>query len=83
MMVTSSALLLFACGQITATGAVPAGGGYPAAPAVLAAAEARDCSWWYEETAHHGFAFRNVSAFGAVGDGVADGEPLLASTHPP
>ena len=30
------------------------------------------CSWWYEETAHHGVGFRNVSAFGAIGDGVAD-----------
>lgn len=40
--------------------------------AVRAAPVPTSCSWWYEETAHHGTAFRNVSSFGAVGDGVAD-----------
>ena len=43
-----------------------------AAAALPSLAPDPSCSWWYEETAHHGFAFRNVSAFGAVGDGVAD-----------
>jgi hypothetical protein len=37
----------------------------------------RSCSWWYEQTAHHGFAFRNASAFGAIGDGKADDTAAL------
>ena len=38
---------------------------------------APSCSWWYEQTPHHGFAFRNVSAFGAIGDGEADDTAAL------
>jgi hypothetical protein len=36
-----------------------------------------DCGWWYETTEHHGFNFRNVSDFGAIGDGVADDTAAL------
>jgi glucan 1,3-beta-glucosidase len=36
-----------------------------------------DCGWWYETTEHHGFNFRNVTDFGAVGDGVADDTAAL------
>ena len=43
-----------------------------AALSLTAIAEsALNCSWWYEHT-RHGFAYRNVTSFGAVGDGVAD-----------
>ena len=37
----------------------------------LAGALADDCTTWYETTAH-GPGFRNVSAYGATGNGVTD-----------
>lgn len=39
--------------------------------AVLAARPGTNCSWWFENTTH-GWDYRNVTAFGAIGDGVAD-----------
>jgi polygalacturonase len=39
--------------------------------AVLLPGSALDCTTWYETTAH-GPGFRNVSAYGATGNGVTD-----------
>lgn len=41
--------------------------------AILAAKASahNNCAWWFEDT-RHGFSYRNVTAFGAIGDGVAD-----------
>ena len=44
---------------------------YTATSIASTAADGLACSWWYDTTAH-GSAFRNVTSFGAIGDGVHD-----------